>query len=282
MYRSGTIGKVLLGAAIVATTAGAATAPAAAGTAGVAGLSAQTQPSLQQQEVASVSRAGLTLTFLREAGPDGRPRIQVVERGTISGPASPLPALIGQRLTSQEIYLALAPRGAVAPAALASQQATEAAELGRDAKVRVVQAAAAAPVGAIGNSVATCQTHVYADISDFAGVGLWSNKSGTAYPSGNQFKYVGGLSSYETTNFVGFGACNESNSPLTVSYAINQRFNNLGWQQSGTVPVGQGGYVRWWYKYYKTVNGVTRGTSYQVKGSSNGAFDLVTGEWFTI
>lgn len=277
MYRSSTIiGTALLGAAIVA---GLAAAPATAAPTAAAPAGATSTVPLQQQEVASVTRAGMTLSFVREVGPDGQPRIQLFERGSLRGPASPVPALIAQRLTAQEIYLALAPRGAAAPAALADLQAAEAAGLGRPAALR---AARPLPTGAVGNSVATCQNHIYADISDFAGVGLWSKKSGVAYPSGAQFLYHGGLSSYETTNFVGFGACNESNSNLTASYAINQRFNNLGWQQSGTFPVGQGGYAVWWYKYHKTVGGVTRGASYQIKGSSAGAFDLVTGEWFTI
>jgi hypothetical protein len=241
---------------------------------------------VQQQVVASVNRAGMTLTFLSVPGPDGGRQIQLFERGSLAGPASPVPALIAHRLTSQEIYLALAPRGAVAPAALAGLQATEAAALGRDAGVRMFRAAPAAPAtlaGPVASSAASCQSHVLGDITDFAGLGVWSNKSATSYPSGNQNKFVGGLSGYETTNFVGFGGCNEGTTSLTTSWAVNQRWNNLGWQQSGTFPVGPGGYAHWYYKWHGTDDdGDLRGASYQVKGSSSTAFVLVTGEWFTV
>ncbi|MEN3356607.1 MAG: hypothetical protein V7637_589 [Mycobacteriales bacterium] len=277
-----TLGRVLLGAvaatAVLGLPAGPATAaPAAAPAAGPVGVAGAAPAA--GQEIARVTGNGVTVVFVSTAGPAGRPEIALFARGSLRGPVSPVPALLAQRLTSQEMYLTLAGRGAVAPAALAGLQAAEATELGRDATVR----AGVLPPAAATNSVTSCQSRLFGDISDWAGVGLWSNKGGVAYPSGSQVQYVGGISTYETRNAVGFAGCNASaNQNLTLDYAYNQRFNSLGWQQSGTFPVGPGGWGGWYYKWLKTVNGVPHGASYKIHGSSAGAFELVTGEWFTI
>jgi hypothetical protein len=261
--------RLLLGGLLALAAIGLTSGPAAGAT-GATGTAAPV-------EIARVTNNGVTVSFLT-VGTAGHPEIALAAQGSLRGAVSPVPALLAQRLTSQEMYLTLAGPGAVAPAALAAAQPAEAAELGRAATVHLGQL----PAPVITSSLTSCQSHVYGDISDFAGVGLWSKKSGVTYPSGSQTLYHGGISTYETRNFVGFGACNESSSLLTVDYAYNQRFNSLGWQQSSSFPAGAGGWYAWYYKWLKTVNGVPHGASYRIHGASSGAFDLVTGEWFTI
>jgi hypothetical protein len=268
---------MLLGAAVAAGALGISAGSATAAPAGSAGAPAGVAAT---GELARVTSNGVTVAFVNVAGPADRPAIALFATGSMRGASSPVPALLAQRLTSQEMYLTLAGRGAAAPTALATLQAAEAAELGRPAAVR---AGSLPPSAAVPSSVASCQSRLFGDISDWAGVGLWSNKDGVAYPSGSNTQYVGGVSSYETRRAVGFAGCNASaTKTLTLDYAYNQRFNSLGWQQSGTFPVGPGGWGGWYYKWLKTVNGVPHGASYRIHGNSTGGYELVTGEWFTI
>jgi len=116
--------KALWGAVAGIALAGLLSAPAAA--AGQNGGSASAA-TLRPKVVATVTGAGVTVTFLAESGPDGLQRISLREEGSLDGGASPVAALVAQRYTAQEIYLALAPSGAKAPAALAKVQGAEAA-----------------------------------------------------------------------------------------------------------------------------------------------------------
>jgi hypothetical protein len=272
----GTAIRVLLGAIAAAAVTGALGSAALASpplNGGAVG------PTMHPETIATVSGAGVTVSFLALPGRDGQPLIALQEQGSARSAGSPVPALITQRLTSQEIYLALAPAGATAPAELSRLQTAEAAQLGRDAAVRTVRATAPAitpqTVQSCGAGLAPWNTH-----------GAWVT-GGASYPSGTsgtQSQYVGGSSGFETTSPVAFAACNTSSTAnLTVSYAINQRWNNLGWQASGTAVAGPGGFFAWYFLSRHTdSDGVLRGASYVIKGLSTGSFDLVTARWASL
>ena len=272
--------RAAVGALAAAAVVGVLAGPAAAGSAGQPAAPQAAGP-VQPQAVATVIGAGVTVTFLSTAGPDGQPRIAMYERGSARAARSPVAGLLAQWLTSMEIYLALAPAGTPAPEALAQVQATEAAQLGRDASIHHP---ATAPVAAHPNSLQGCKNLIFVDLTSSNGFGIWGNIGAVAYPAGlvgTQSQFVGGVSSYETTDVVGFGACNESGSAtVSASYGYNQRWNNLGFQNSSTFLISPGGYGVFYYAYAWSANGITHGASYRIDGASAGPFDLVTGEWF--
>jgi len=219
-------------------------------------------------EVATVTRGSMTLTFLAEPGSN---RIALREQGSRHAGPSPVAGLIAQKLTTQEIYLALAPRGSQAPAALQQAQAGEAARLGRDAAVRAAQV----PVTAAAIGQQACANLVLPNDTQ------WYDYLPQTFASGSATQYVGGISSFSTTSLVGFGACNESDTAqLKVRYSYVQRWTKQGWtdNQTGDFPVGPGGYVMWYYAWegYSAATG-WMGASYRVTGTSNGSFDLVSG-----
>lgn len=259
-------GRLLLGALAVAAVGLAAGPATAAGTA-----AAGTQP----QQVARVTANGVTVSFVSQPGPAGGPHIAVSAQGSLRGAASPVPALLAQRLTAQEIYLTLAGPGAVAPAALVAAQASEAASLGRAATVRtgVLPAAPAAP-----NSLANCQAHLMYAVGDSY---HWANKGGGTYPGSpyEQSLFLGGVSGYDTTNLAGMGVCNESNSvTMQAKFSYNQRWNNLGWQDINSAALGPNGWLVYYYAWEWDSANVTYGASYEVRGTSTDSFDLLVAE----
>jgi hypothetical protein len=273
------------GAAVVLLTAAltglglAAAAPAFAGsaadhpTASTAGTgenhaAVRGHPAVPEHEVATVTAAGVTLTFLSGTGPDGRSHVAMREHGSIRTARSPVAGLVAQRLTPLEIYLALAAPGAAAPADLVGVQATEAARLGRDPAVRTarVDSTTFAPL-----SVPDCRATV------LTGDHQWYDESDVTYPSGHGLRYVGEVADFEATNMVAFGACNDTAATMTVSYAINKRWQSDGWIPSSLYPLGPGGYYVWYYSYGGYKNGVARGASYRITADGNGAYHLVTG-----
>ncbi len=87
-------------------------------------------------EVASITAYDRTVTFYSATLADGQTDIGISERGSAYDDRALVAALLVQKLTSQEIYLALAPEGATAPLALVAAQDREAAALDRSAEVR--------------------------------------------------------------------------------------------------------------------------------------------------
>jgi hypothetical protein len=109
----------------------------------------------------------------------------------------------------------------------------------------------------------------------------WYNTIALSFTPGSATQYVGGKASFSTTNLVGFGACNESDTAqLKVRHSYVQRWTNQSWStnDSGDFPVPPGGYVVWYYAWegYSTATGWI-GASYRISGTSNGSFDLVSG-----
>lgn len=110
------------------------------------------------------TRGGATITFKaqRERGPDGAPVLSINELAPGDAP-SYLAQLRALGATSLEAFLALAPAGTEAPAALRDAHAGEAAALGRSAELRSVPLIAAATTpsaNAICNSYAAFTTGV--------------------------------------------------------------------------------------------------------------------------
>jgi hypothetical protein len=88
-------------------------------------------------EVGSVSAFGATVTFYLLAQ-DGKTAIGMKETGSAFAKHTVVAPLLAKGLTTQEIYLALAPKGAAVPAALVAAQADEAAQSHRNAEVQLV------------------------------------------------------------------------------------------------------------------------------------------------
>jgi hypothetical protein len=184
-----------------------------AGCSGSSGGVGQSDPAAVEEsnltEVASVSGAGVTLTFFAAPAENGKQVIGIRENGSAFAKSSPVAALVAQELTSQEIYLAFAPDGATAPAALVAAQADEAAALGRSADVRHATIDRNAVVE---KDLAACKSALFVNISSWGGPGSWS-----AGPSGT---FGGGFTTEslpETARPVVLGACNESSADVFLN-----------------------------------------------------------------
>jgi hypothetical protein len=207
-------------------------------------------------------------------------------------------ALFAQELTSQEIYLAFAPDGATAPAALVAAQADEAAAMGRSADLRHATIDRNAVVE---KSLAACKSALFVDISSWAGPGSWS-----AGPSGT---FGGGTTTRsltETSNAVVLGACNESSASVSLSGQGTGKWPgaknpivtfgaSMGafqyylwfWSFGVTGPCSQQGNACVGSCAFTTPSPLlgclpaTRGATYSLTGTggSSASYDLVTGKW---
>jgi len=240
-----------------------------------------------EQEIATVSAAGVEVTFLAEFEPDHPPTIALREQGSVNATTSPVLQLMAQRLTSLEMYLTLAPGQNQAPLLLRQAHDAEAAALGRDALVRVGSLEASPIVEKdLASKYQACKTSVLLDFDVINSLlptpgnsigGL--NGTLDEFTSGSHHQFVGGASNYATTNVVGLGVCNGSNDTVKASYAYDQRWNGLGWQNGTPIALGSAGFARWFFRFSWTSGGVTRGASYRVNGSSPGLFFLTTREF---
>jgi hypothetical protein len=239
-------------ALLVGTLAGAALAPSTA------------HAAVRSSEV-TITSGDATVTFLSESGPDGQTRTAIREHGSLRT-GSPVARLVAQRLTPLEIFLALSPGGTAAPAELVQAQPADAARLGRDSAVRTPQSAAQL-------AAVSCWDTI------FTGPGDWYDTADVTYPGGPGTQYLGGVSNFDTTDPVAFGACNNSAGDMLVSYAYNQRWLADKWTSSGTYPLPAGGYYAWYYQWGGYKNGVLKGASYKVSATAalGGSYHLVTG-----
>jgi hypothetical protein len=94
-------------------------------------------PAAQPVEIGRLSVSDTTIVFYSSTL-DGHTNIGMRETGSAYAKSAVVAPLMAQKLTTLEIYLALAPPGTSAPPALVEAQAGEAAAMGRSAEVRQV------------------------------------------------------------------------------------------------------------------------------------------------
>jgi hypothetical protein len=254
-----------------------------------------------QREIGSLTAAGVTLTFLADDGEEGRTSISLREHGSAYAKMSPVPELIGQSLTSAEIYLALAPEGSVVPPELLALQEDEAERLGRAPELRRVRIAAGESVE---KDLQACRGKLFTDISSWGGSAKWMYESSGSYSGGLHNQYVNKSFAYATQSPVVLGACNESaNQSVDVAYAYNQSWNNVNYV-SPAYPLGAGGYYVWYFRFSVPASCVAKagkcvgecinstpgtegicfprsghGASYLINADGPAAYDLMTAIW---
>ena len=233
-------------------------------------------------EVATVSAAEVTLTFYSSLV-DGKSVIGMRERGSAFATSSPVAELVAQNLTSQEIYLALAPKGANAPQALVEAQVDEAAALDRSPELRQVTIDTAAFVE---KDLSACEQKLFSDIPAPNG-GHWV--PGPSSPFGPSYLDHGDPNAWAsetvgpTAGYVLVGACNESDVDVTLFGWANGQWpgaNNpvTSWQAD----MGAYQYYNWYWLYYWNTSGCgsfgcTYGATYtQSAYSYGGVYDIVT------
>jgi hypothetical protein len=224
-------------------------------------------------EVGSLSAAGVTVTFY-SASVNGKSHIGIRENGSAFAKSSPIAALVAQGLTTQEIYLALAPDGAAAPPALVAAQADEAVVLHRSADIRHVTVDKSAVVP---KSLAACETRLFSDLAPPYGF-RWS-----AGPSGT-FSNAAYEGLNETTFWVLLGACNESTVPVDLYGMAEATWYYFVPIETWIATMGAYQYYNWYWILYQTEPcsapfGCLRGAAYVQQGTPEGSsalYDIVT------
>jgi len=234
----------------------------------------RTAKTLSPVEVASISGAGVTLTFYSLPGPNGRPGIGMTERGSAYAKTSPIPGLVAQKLTSQEIYLALAPEGATAPGPLVEAQADQAAMLDRSADLRHVTIDRNAVVE---KNLASCESGLEQPWNQSGSWHLWS--AGL---------YTQGVETDMRAAGVGvhlpvmLGACDESIPELLLYWNGEEMWSGGGiWEDEETITPGY--YYVYYWQWWVNQNGVAYGVNYTFYSDTQGGsgyFDQITGEWY--
>jgi hypothetical protein len=230
--------------------------------------------------VASVSSAGVTVEFYSVPDPNGEALIGMFERGSAFAKASPVAPLIGQSLTSQEIYLALAGPGAVAPKELVDAQAVEAARLGRSANVRIVSIDRSVPL--VDKDYVACANILYsANLSSWAG----GDSGWSSGPSNGYYSNSCAVGLYIDSTFaVGIGGCNESSNTEMFYQLIQGDWPGTPTLQGFGTYLGPYQYGVWYWRYSYTTGGRLYGASYSYGGllgnqTTCGPIDLVSGYW---
>lgn len=197
-------------------------------------------------EVASITAYGRKVTFF-SAPPDVQTMLGIKEMGSAYDDRPLVGTLLKtQKLTSQEIYLALAPAGATAPPALVAVQAQEAAAIGRSSDEVLHVAVPSELTQKNWTSLAQCASTIQsAEGNDY--LSWYSGGYYTVDPSSGPFlEYPSDTQCEYTTGEITMGACNSGSNEISWS---EEEFygNNCGSNyviDSGTdLPSG-------WYVYY--------------------------------
>ncbi len=227
-------------------------------------------------EVASITAYDRKVTFYSATLASGETSIGISESGSAYDDRALVNLLLGQKLTSQEIYLALAPEGATAPPALVAAQDQDAAAMGRSAEVQH----ATVPSEFVQKTwtATQCANTVFT-------AGLNAINGGQT-SSGNVYTYTNTNLGYVTvpnnetqcvytTNYAIMGTCNAGS--VGYSYSIDELYGNKCGSEyvinSGTdVYPGQ-----WYYYYWRNTGGAVYSEEANTFGGSADTFYLVGG-----
>jgi hypothetical protein len=170
-------------------------------------------------EVASVSAFDRTVTFY-SATLNGQTNIGMREIGSAFNNRALVAPLLAQRLTTLEVYLALAPPGATPPPALVAAQAGEAASMGRGAEIRLVTVDSSQLVQ---KSLSSCESMIFADQPPpGGGEYVWSIVPNAGTFTSNMS--LGGNTCPGSNTWVIMGGCNAGSVGSVTIYA--QEFYN--------------------------------------------------------
>jgi hypothetical protein len=191
--------------------------------------------------VATVTYAGVKVSFYAVSDAAGRPLIGMSEQGSAYAKSFAVAPLIAQSLTAQEIYLALAGPGAVAPQALVDAQADQAAALGRDAAVR---AATIHPNPLVEKDLQACQNFVFSgNLSSWVGNSSWV--AGPSYSSSTCTQAL----FLQSALPVGIGACNDGTSALTLAQSGAPQSDQGHTFENFVTTINPGWYYAWYWWY---------------------------------
>jgi hypothetical protein len=243
-FTAGRIGLVAFaGAALVAigTVGGCSGGPTSVGS----GVSSH--PSSNPTEVASVTAFDVKVTFYSQTL-NGNTDIGMLETGSAFSKNLLVAPLLRQRLTTQEIYLALAPQGAIAPPALVAAQAAEAAAMNRSAEVRHVTVDSSQFVE---KSLTSCENAILGTTPPDGSEYVWVLAYGYSFTDvceSFQYPNLGYPCSY-TTDWIIAGGCNES-STVTIGVGAFEYYGS-GTSCANSEGIGSynmaPGYYAYWY-----------------------------------
>lgn len=233
--------------------------------------------------VADVAVADAKVTFYVRTQ-NGHTDVGMLESGSAYAKNTIVAPLLAQRLTTQEIFLALAPAGSVVPPALVAAQAEEAAAFGRSADVRRV---VIDPTALIEKSLTSCENAILGTTppggSEFAWAAFEAgnfDNSGSAwtyqYPTYNQQNCS--ASSNYTTDWAIMGGCNESST--TVNFMAIEGWNCYNGYNyingSGGTTLSNGYYAYW---YWQAGTGGANYTLYSLvaSGATTWNYDMLIG-----
>jgi hypothetical protein len=193
------------------------------------------------KEVGSISAFDETVTFYTVTQ-DGRTQIAMRETGSAFGPQAVVPGLLAQHLTTQEVYLALAPPGATAPAELVAAQADEAAAAGRSAEVRLVTVDPTAFAQKTAAACANFLTNTYGPPSGH----YWDVYGEQQYVNQYASMQMGFCPNNRVYNWVLIGACNEISNTVGIYAYYKYGSNCTYYQLNGGITVNPYGWVYWY------------------------------------
>jgi hypothetical protein len=206
-----------------------------------AGGEASSTPSSTPTEVASVTAFGAKVTFY-SVTMDGKTDIGMGETGSAYASRGLVAPLLSQRLTTLEIYLALATEGATPPPALLAAHADEAVAMGRATEVQHVTID---PSVFVEKNLYTCATAILGTGFTFVS-GFDQSMSGGRCLI-NSFIPYSGLC-IPTTKWVVFGGCKESVdlTPMWVNAVENYNNCTNDYQILRGAEIDPG-YYHYWY-----------------------------------
>ncbi|HLK39825.1 MAG TPA: hypothetical protein VKU41_23875 [Polyangiaceae bacterium] len=199
-------------------------------------------------EIDSVSVLDAKVTFY-SAIVDGKTDIGMLETGSAFSKHMIVAPLLAQRLTTQEIYLALAAQGATAPPALVAAQADEAAAMGRSAEVRRVTVDTSQFVE---KSLAWCENLILGKSAPDGSAYYWSLFSGNTYSNQCGAQYYPTSTGYgscnQTTDWVIMGGCNEGSTTVYIGASEQYGSTCSNGYSIGTYNMAPGYYAYWYWK----------------------------------
>jgi hypothetical protein len=205
-------------------------------------------PSAAPTEVGSVSAFDAKVTFY-SVTVNGHTDIGMMETASAFAKGRLVAPLLAQGLTTQEIYLALAPEGATAPPALVAAQADEAVSMRRSAEVRHVTVDSSQLVE---KSLTACESTIASSIAPPNGAGFfWGIDGARTYTNSYGSQYTGHNCTY-TTDWVILGACNETSVSLNISAGAfyGNSCGSLFYASGSSNGVPMGGFqsVAWYFR----------------------------------
>ncbi len=226
-------------------------------------------------EVASITAYDRKVTFYSATLADGETNIGISESGSAYDDRALVNVLIGQKLTSQEIYLALAPEGATAPPELVAEQDQEAAALGRSAKVQ--HATVPSEFMQKNWTASQCASTVWtAGLNAIGGGQILSGYSKTYTNAGSAYVTLPDTTQcVYTTDYAFMGTCNAGSA--NYDYYIDEHYGNACgslYVINGLTTVKPG---QWYYYYWINHSGALYSQDVETWGGSPATFFIVGG-----